>query len=98
MKLHFYKLLFALMFFNATNSFAMILVTQSKASSEQFKILKSNILKLGVPKSLIHFSYEKSCQVNQRYDMVICLKKNGELMFPVYKRYLISKKYKPFLN
>ena len=59
------------------------------------KILKK---KMNIPGGLIITKKEKTCSVDYRFDITICLngKKKGELTFPYINELIIQKKYEQF--
>ena len=56
--------------------------------------------KMKLPERIFRHEVRKNCEPVKNdfsYDLVICIKKNGELIFPVYKKAILKNSYKSFL-
>ena len=84
------------------NSKAQILLTNTQSRRQTLTQIKRILSKkLMVPSKIIKEGYRKNCRItpgDEKYDLVICIKKNGELSFPIYNRAILKNSYQSFLN
>lgn len=95
------SLYFLLVFFSQKSE-AQILITNTQNHLRTLNQVKKILLEtLLVPSSLVEEGHRKNCQVvtgDEKYDLVVCIKKNGELKFPIYKQAILKNSYQTFLN
>ena len=102
-KKYFFKIHFSLIFYflilDVANAQILILKNKQNESIAQ-DVKKLIIKKFLIPQKIVQEKDSADCKVSdedrQRYDMIICPKKNGELIFPVYKKTILKNSYKSF--
>ena len=96
-----FSLYFLLVFFSQKSE-AQILITNTQNNLRTLNQVKKILLEtLLVPSSLVEKGHRKNCRVepgDEKYDLVVCIKKNGELKFPIYKQAILKNSYQTFLN
>ena len=93
------KLFFSLCFFVSLNLHAQVAIVNTQEDEEVFNQVKKIITeKFYIPKNLIEEFNQDKCEASQKFDLVICVKKNGKLTFPVYKKSILKNSYRVFLE
>ena len=79
-----------------------VLLANTQANQKTLNHIKRILSeKLLIPHSIIEESPRRNCKVisgDEKYDLVVCIKKNGELTFPIYKQAILKNSYQTFLN
>jgi len=101
-KSYYYKLyLLAFLSIYSDQMVGQVLIIPTPESDKYVSIIKKAMIDdLLLPKSIINYRSQKSCIVSnedrRKFDLVMCIKKNGKLEFPVYKKTILKNSYQTF--
>jgi hypothetical protein len=64
------------------------------------KVTKILLDEMKLPEKILIQRAQQKCQITRsdqrKFDLVVCIKKNGKLEFPVYKKTILKNSYKAF--
>ena len=78
----------------------VLVISKNKNNKTHKMVLKILHEDMDLPKSIFKHRYQDDCRIRnedkQKFDLVICTKKNGKLEFPVYNKAILENSYKSF--
>tara|TARA_B100000886_G_scaffold338934_1_gene302978 strand:- start:347 stop:661 length:315 start_codon:yes stop_codon:yes gene_type:complete len=81
-------------------SYSQVLIKYHPESKGTLKLVEKILIEtMELPKKLFKIDEDKNCKitaVEKAYDLAICVKKNGKIIFPVYKKAILQNSYKEF--
>ena len=102
-KNYFYKLfLISLMIISAPDiTKAQILLIRTPDTTGTHKQVTKILLdEMNLPEKILNQRAQQKCKITRsdqkKFDLVVCIKKNGKLEFPVYKKTILKNSYKAF--
>lgn len=101
-KNYFYKQVLAMVLLSLSyNCSSQVLLISTPDTEDSLGSVKKIIFEqLHMPEKIFSERFQKDCKVNvadqQSYDLVMCIKKNGKLEFPVYKKNILKNSYQKF--